>query len=92
MTETPLTPKKWLKYPLQHEKWPKYPWSLKKTRIPLKPKKRPKLIKCNLIILENDLNTPKTKERPTYPKHLKNDQSTPTTQRMAEILPKHEKN
>ena len=84
MTKTPLPPKTWLKYLLHHEKWPKYSGSLKKTKIPLKAKKRPKLIKYNLIILENDWNTPKIwkrtniplkpKKRPKYHWNLKKDQ------------------
>ena len=50
------------KTPLPSKKWLKYP---------LQQEKRPKLIKYNLIILENDWNTPKTKKMPTYPINLK---------------------
>ena len=70
------------KTPLPPKKWLKYP---------LQQEKRPKLIKYNLIILENDWNTPKTKKMPTYPINLKKWLKHPYHPKNGWNTPEHEK-
>ena len=72
MTERPLKPKKWPKYPQNIKNYWNTPWNLKMTEIP----QNLEISKISLKHKKWSKHPPKPIKWPKYPSNLKNDQKT----------------